>query len=371
MQKENLAFFRKSLLNWHSGHRRPMPWKGERDPYRIWLSEIILQQTRVGQGLPYYEKFAAAYPTVRDLADASADEVLKAWEGLGYYSRARNLHSTAKYIAQELKGTFPDTYEGIRALKGVGDYTAAAIASFAYGLPFAVLDGNVYRVLARFFGIDTPTDTPAGKKAFSALAGEALDSQRPGAYNQAIMDFGAAQCIPRQPACGNCPLRDRCRAFLNGQTGELPAKAKSAGKKDRFFVYGVFYSRDQVWVRQRMEKDIWQGLYEFPLLELPLLPADTTPLPKQLLEHFFPGHSPDGIRLRSISKPYRQTLSHRVVTAVFCEFDLPDHFYTSENQFNRMNNFQPVEHFKLKKILAVPRIIDWFWQEKDITLRFI
>lgn len=347
-----------------------MPWKGERDPYKIWLSEIILQQTRVEQGLPYYEKFVAAYPTVRRLAAAPEDEVLKNWEGLGYYSRARNLHAAAKYIAGELSGRFPDTYEGIRALKGVGDYTAAAIASFAYDLPYSVLDGNVYRVLARFFGIRTPIDTPAAKKTFAALAAELLDTTRPGAYNQAIMDFGATHCTPRQPACPACPLRERCAALQTGQVNRLPAKSKTAGKKERFFAYVVFYHRDHTWVRQRDGKDIWQNLYEFPLLELPALPADPADLPGMLLHEFFPGGFPPGAAVRGISRPYRQTLTHRIINAVFCEIDLPDEIEIADFQKTTLENYQRIEHFKLKKILALPRIIDWFWQEKDVTLRF-
>ncbi len=348
-----------------------MPWKGIRDPYRIWLSEIILQQTRVEQGLPYYEKLIRAYPSVQRLADAPVDELLKAWEGLGYYSRARNLHAAAKRVAYELGGTFPDTYDGIRALPGVGDYTAAAIASFAFDLPYAVLDGNVYRVLARYRGLDTPTDTPAGKKTFSALAAALLDPQQPGRYNQAIMDFGAGCCTPRQPGCAQCPLRDRCRAYQHGRVDELPVKQKSQSKKDRFFAYAVFYEGDQVWVRRREAKDIWQHLYEFPLLELLAFPADTGDLPAMLLRHFFPAGAPEGIRLRSVSRPYQQTLSHQVVTAVFCEFDFLTSLKDIDFQLDIWAGCQRVEQFKLKKILAVPRIIDWFWAEKDVTLRFI
>ncbi len=346
-----------------------MPWKGERDPYKIWLSEIILQQTRVEQGLPYYEKFVAAYPTVETLAQAPLDAVLKLWEGLGYYSRARNLHATARYVAGERSGRFPTDFAGLRALKGVGDYTAAAIASFAYDLPHAVLDGNVYRVLARYFGIDTPVDTPAGKKQFSALAQELLAAEQPGAYNQAIMDFGASQCTPRQPHCGTCPLARYCQAVLRQQVEKLPVKSKSAEKKHRFFAYAVFYQNDRVWVQRRTAADIWKNLYEFPLLELPAPPADTAELPGKILSHFFPEAPPAGISVRAVSKAYRQTLSHRIITAVFCEFDLAENFQSPDYVLDVFANWQSVEHFKFKKILALPRLIDWFWQEKDITLR--
>lgn len=368
---DDQVFFQKNLLRWHAGHRRPMPWKGERDPYKIWLSEIILQQTRVEQGLPYYEKFVAAYPTVKELAAAPLDEVLKNWEGLGYYSRARNLHATACHIALKLDGKFPDTYADIRALKGVGDYTAAAIASFAYELPHAVLDGNVYRVLARYFGIGEAIDSTAGKKIFSALAQELLDPTQPGAYNQAIMDFGAGQCTPRQAACSTCPLSSRCQAFLTKQVDNLPYKSKTTDKKPRFFAYAVFYLKDRVWVRQRSADDIWKNLYEFPLLELATAPADTRDLPDQLLAHFFPNGAPAGTALRAVSKAYRQTLSHRIITAVFCEFDLPGNLQITDLEQIGLENFDCVEQFKLKKILALPRIVDWFWQEKDVTLRLI
>lgn len=348
-----------------------MPWKGERDPYRVWLSEIILQQTRVEQGLPYYEKFVATYPTVRHLADAPLDDILKLWEGLGYYSRARNLHAAAKHVAYTCDGVFPDTYEGLRALKGVGDYTAAAIASFAYDLPHAVLDGNVYRVLARFFGLDIPVNTPAAKKVFSELAGQLLDTSRPGAYNQAIMDFGATHCTPRLAACDSCPMASRCVAAQTGRVDALPVKNKARAKQERFFAYAVFYHRDHIWIHKRGGNDIWADLHEFPLLELDKVPEQTDQLPGLLLRHFFPEGSPAGISLRRISRAYRQTLSHRVVTAVFCEFDLAEATEVADLQKTKMHNYQRIEQFKLKKILAIPRIIDWFWQEKDVTLRLI
>lgn len=357
-------FFRHKLLTWHAGHQRPLPWKGERDPYKVWLSEVILQQTRVEQGLPYYERFTAAYPTVRQLAEAPQDEVFKLWEGLGYYSRARNMHAAAKHIATEFGGVFPDTYAGIRALKGVGDYTAAAIASFAFGLPHAVLDGNVYRVLARFYGIETPVDTPAAKREFSALAQRLLDTKEPGAYNQAIMDFGAGHCTPRQPACVECPLAEHCSAFKNGAVPRLPLKNRAVPKQHRFFVYAVFYQNGNVWVRQRKVGDIWQNLYEFPLLELPEPPHDTSTLPQRLLDHLFPDGPPADIAPRSVSKPYRQTLSHRIVTAFFCEFDLGENFEPSVLQGSRLSEWQKIEQINFKKILAVPRIVEWFWRER-------
>lgn len=364
-------FFRINLLAWAAGHSRPMPWKGERDPYRIWLSEIMLQQTRVEQGLPYYEKFVAAYPTVRDLADAPEDELFKLWEGLGYYSRARNLHHTAKHIAYELQGHFPDTYDTIRALKGVGDYTAAAIASFAYDLPHAVLDGNVYRVLARFFGIATPTDTPAAKKEFTRLANAVLDPERPGAFNQAIMDFGATHCTPQQPKCPICPLQTECIAYREGKVHEWPLKSKSPAKKERFFCYAVFNAGGDTFVRKRSEKDIWRGLFDFPALEWtarPDLPEGRPALETWLRDQFFPVDGAPEFSVTHISKPYRQTLTHRQVTAVFVHIDLPDTLPEHILAAPPFAGTLRISHSDLKKNIAVPRLIDWYLQDKAGTL---
>lgn len=260
-------WFTHQLMAWNQTNDRTLPWKGVRDPYRIWLSEIILQQTRVAQGLPYYERFVTAFPTVHDLANATEDEVMKLWEGLGYYSRARNLHTTAKYISNTLAGTFPGSYNGLLALKGVGPYTAAAIASFAFGEPAAVVDGNVYRVLARFFGIDTDNQSTQGKKQFTKLANELIDSKTPGDYNQAIMDFGASVCIPASPDCLVCPLSEMCMAYEKGRVEELPVKKKPIPKKERHFHYLQVVSDQDTWIRKRPAGDIWQGLYEFPLVE--------------------------------------------------------------------------------------------------------
>lgn len=371
MQDRKNLFFRQHLLTWASSHPRPMPWKGERDPYKIWLSEIILQQTRVEQGLPYYEKFVAAYPTVIDLARAPEDELLKLWEGLGYYSRARNLHFTAQYIANELKGRFPDNYDAIRALKGVGDYTAAAVASFAYDLPHAVLDGNVYRVLARFFGIETPTDTPAAKKEFTRLANELLGDAPPSAFNQAMMDFGATQCTPQQPGCSTCPMQEECVAFQKGKVADLPVKSKTLVKKDRFFCYVVLNAGADTFIRKRTDKDIWRGLFEFPALESVTRPdfaEEKTALHTWLQTHFFAGVDMPDFEVTHISKPYRQTLTHRQVTAIFLEINLPETL--AENILSKppFSGTLRLPRIDLKKNIAVPRLIDWYLQDKAATL---
>ncbi len=246
-----------------------MPWRNTKDPYRIWLSEIILQQTRVAQGLPYYERFIEAFPTVQDLAAASEEEVLKLWQGLGYYSRGRNLHFTAQYITNELQGVFPNTYKELLKLKGVGDYTASAIASICFNRPTAVVDGNVYRVLSRVYGIDTPINSTQGIKEFKALAQELIDTNQPANFNQAIMEFGAIQCKPQNPYCLHCVFQEECVAFRQNKIKELPVKIKKLNIKKRYFNYLVFVSRDQKTLfNQRTGKGIWQGLFEFPMLEM-------------------------------------------------------------------------------------------------------
>lgn len=256
------------LMNWHRlENNREMPWKGEKDPYRIWLSEVILQQTRVDQGMSYYNRFIEKYPTIFHLAKAPDQEVFKLWEGLGYYNRCRNLLFTAREIVQNKKGIFPDKYEEILQLKGVGPYTAAAIASFAYALPYAVVDGNVFRVLSRFHGIDTPIDSTAGKQLFADIATKMIDKKEPGLYNQAIMDFGATVCKPAVPICSHCPLQKHCTAYQLGKVNQLPVKEKTLSRKTRWFTYFLFEYKESVLVRQRMGKDIWQNLFEFYLVE--------------------------------------------------------------------------------------------------------
>ncbi len=256
------------LTYWYLQNKRDLPWRKTHEPYQIWLSEIMLQQTRIEQGLPYYKKFISAYPTVFDLANAPQDEVMKLWQGLGYYSRARNLHETAKYVAFELNGVFPDTYKGLLGLKGVGDYTASAIASFCFGEPVAVVDGNVYRVLSRIFGIDTPINSTTGIKEFKELARELLDKKDPATFNQAIMEFGALHCKPQNPLCATCPFNDKCLALKDNRIKELPVKLKKTKLKKRYFNYLVFdLNEEHTILEQRSGKGIWNGLYQFPLVE--------------------------------------------------------------------------------------------------------
>ncbi|MBJ6368007.1 A/G-specific adenine glycosylase [Snuella sedimenti] len=260
--------FSKILINWYSINKRDMPWRLTKDPYCIWLSEIILQQTQIKQGLPYYNAFLNAFPSVFKLAEAEESEVLKLWQGLGYYSRARNLHTTAKYIANDLKGAFPNTYKDLLKLKGVGDYTASAIASICFNETTAVVDGNVYRVLSRYFGITTPINTSNGNKEFKALAQELIDVNRPDEFNQAIMEFGAIQCKPQNPNCNICPLQNGCIAFNRSVINELPVKNKTLKIKKRYFNFLVIISNEKKTIIEKREhKGIWQNLYQFPLIE--------------------------------------------------------------------------------------------------------
>lgn len=268
VNQKRIEGFRNVLLHWHnSDNFRTFPWKNETNPYRIWLSEIMLQQTKSEQVLPYYYKFLEKYPTITDLANAPEDEVFKLWEGLGYYSRCNNLLHTAKMIRDEYNGVFPKKYEEIIQLKGVGKYTAAAIASFAFNLPYAVLDGNVFRVLSRYLACNLPIDSAEGKKYLEHIAQHFLDKTKPAIYNQAIMDFGATVCTPKNPLCDICSLNKNCRACKQNIVHLLPVKSKSLQIKTRYFHYLLLKFEDKIFIRQRIEKDIWQQLYELYLIE--------------------------------------------------------------------------------------------------------
>ncbi len=262
-----MADFHLLITDWYRQNKRALPWRLTKDPYSIWLSEIILQQTRVDQGTAYYYKFIENYPSVLDLAKADEQEVLNLWQGLGYYSRARNLHSAAKYIANELNGQFPNNFKEVLKLKGVGEYTAAAIASFSFKEPVAVVDGNVYRVLSRVFNIDTPIDSTEGKKQFAQLAQELISTSNPDTHNQAIMEFGALHCTPANPKCESCPLIEMCISYEKDTIQSRPVKSKKTKVRDRYFHYLLFEDQDHFFIAQRTKKDIWQNMFEFPMIE--------------------------------------------------------------------------------------------------------
>lgn len=305
-------FFCRQLLKWHDEkNHREMPWKSERDPYKIWLSEIILQQTRVEQGRSYYLKFISKFPTIHDLASATQDTVLQMWEGLGYYSRARNLHETARHISEELGGEFPVTYKGLLTLKGVGPYTAAAIGSFAFQLPTPVVDGNSLRLVMRFEGEEIPINEHRGKAFVQQFLSEALPGDQPAAFNQALMDFGATVCKPKAPLCEICPFQSRCKAYRSQRVHRLPVKKKAKAKTHRYFHYLLIHKDDRILIEKRSEQDIWRGLFQFPMLETP---DNQEPGEYQLAERLnLPSPS---VEFEFISHQ-TQTLSHRFIHAYF------------------------------------------------------
>ena len=341
---------------WYNDFGRTLPWRGISDPYRIWLSEIILQQTRIEQGRDYYHRFVEAFPTVADLAAASEEQVLKLWQGLGYYSRARNLHAAAQYIMNECGGMFPSDYEGILKLKGVGRYTAAAIASFAFRLPHPVIDGNVYRFVSRLCGIATPIATDAAYGEFEALLLKQIDRERPDRFNAALMDFGSLQCKP-VPDCTQCPFADECNALETGRVGMLPVKVSKAKPKDRWFYY--FYLRWQAdgkeftLVEQREDKDIWRGLYQFPLLET------GNELNEKQLHVEAARFAEENFHLSPfifhLSHSFRHQLTHRTIHAIFLEAELPSETIPATGKY------RTIPTRELKNI-PVSRLIDRYLQ---------
>ncbi len=346
------SFFTENLLKWDANeNKREMPWKREKDPYKIWLSEIILQQTRVEQGWAYYNRFIQQYPDIKKLAAAPEKDVFKLWEGLGYYTRCRNLIATAKYITAELNGIFPATYDDILQLKGIGAYTAAAIASFAYNLPYAVVDGNVMRVLARYFGIETAIDSTEGKKEFSRLAQQLLKVGLAGKYNQAIMDFGATICKPQQPLCLQCPLAKKCIAYRQQIVNNLPVKSKKLLKKNRWFYYLLIEKSDHFLIRIRDKKDIWQQLHEFVLIEndkaLSLEELVELPAVKKLVGK--------NAVLQHVSVKHKQQLTHQTIQGFFIHYKIKKAELPEGYQFeNKTTMLQ----------LAFPRFITGYFDER-------
>lgn len=314
MSIENYTGISGVLEEWYNAHKRVLPWRDTTDPYIIWLSEIILQQTRVSQGYDYFCRFISKYPTVDMLAVAKEDEVLKLWQGLGYYSRARNLHAAAKEIAGIHNGVFPHAYKDVLALKGVGEYTAAAIVSFAYNEPYAVVDGNVYRVLSRLFAIDTPIDTGRGKKEFAELAHALLDKDNPGLHNQAIMEFGALQCVPVSPDCAACPLSSKCLAYVQKNVSHYPVKQGKVKVRNRYFNYFDIRLGGDMFLHKRIAKDIWQNLYELPLIETDKETVLEELQANEIFQAYFPKIGTPYIRYVMSMK---HVLSHQVIHARF------------------------------------------------------
>ena len=345
------------LLRWNKLYNeRAMPWKGEKDPYKIWLSEIILQQTRVEQGLDYYNRFVTKFPSIKQLADAEETTIFKLWEGLGYYTRCKNLIATAQYIAYELNGVFPTNYDNILALKGIGPYTAAAIASFAFNLPHAVVDGNVYRVLSRFFGIDTPIDTTIGKQLYNKLANELLHKKMPGIYNQALMDFGATICKPKLPLCNICPMAKKCEAYKNNLVSILPIKEKFITKKIRWLNYLVVEHKGYIYVRKRGAKDIWENLYEFTLIE------SEGALAVEKLRQLKAVNAITGnqaFEIIHISHIYKQQLTHQTIYGQFIKVKL--------TKAPKLPGFEKTSAIDLQK-LPFPKFITTYLKDKNVSL---
>lgn len=331
--------FTDTLLTWYEAHKRDLPWRGEQDPYKIWVSEIILQQTRVQQGWNYYLRFIREFPTLTALAEASEEQVLKVWQGLGYYSRARNMHHAARQVMKEFNGVFPHQYKEIRKLKGIGDYTAAAIGSMAFRLPYPAIDGNVFRIICRIFGIFDNVTLPATKIKITDLCNRFLDRHDPGRFNQAVMDFGAIHCTPRNPHCESCPFQTDCYAYKHDAVANLPVKSVPAAKKERFFHYTFYIFDNQTIIEKRVHKDIWHNLYQFPLIETDSLEKRPWPADPEI--------------------EIDETLTHQIIHA---------HFYIKEIEgWPVLNSSQQVVEIARLCDYPMPKIMIQFLKKREIS----
>ena len=346
-----MDFIHDTLINWFAENRRDLPWRHNPTPYQVWLSEIILQQTRVNQGWDYYLRFVEKWPTVNDLANATEEEVLKMWQGLGYYSRARNLHQCAKQIVEQHGGQFPADFEKLKQLKGIGDYTAAAIASIAFNLPHAVVDGNVYRVLSRLFDIDTPININEGQTVFAKIADDLLNREQPGLHNQAMMEFGALQCTPKNPNCLLCPLQAQCLAFANQTVMQRPVKLQKLKITTRYFNYLVFRIEGNVYLHKRSGNDIWKNLYDFPCVEsenpMTVEEVITSEKFQQLIEN-------KSFTIIKTSPTFTHKLTHRTIIAQFIEIKLEEKLLRIETNDLFLARETDLGNF------PIPRLIDLY-----------
>jgi A/G-specific adenine glycosylase len=348
--------FMNVLLDWYEKNKRILPWRNSDDPYKILLSEFILQQTRVNQGLKYYYTFLDNFPTIFDLASADFDEIMRLWQGLGYYSRAKNLWLTCREIVFNQNGVFPDNFIDLKKLKGVGDYTAAAVASFAFNEPVPAIDGNVYRVLSRYFAEATPIDSSKGKKVFWELAMELLDSKTPGLHNQAIMELGATLCTPTNPECASCPFVNKCIAFIKGNFSDFPVKTAKTNQRKRYFYFYFFDYKGTTFLQKRIAKDIWNGLYQFPMIE------SESPLPDEeylKLSDFFESKGTALYNILKVSDPIKHILSHQILIARFIHVNL------SEKVNPGLQNTISVPMDQLDKY-ALPRLITRYLEGLDV-----
>ncbi len=343
------------IYHWYIQNRRTLPWRETKNPYKIWVSEIILQQTRVAQGTGYYLRFIEKFPTINALATADEDDILKVWQGLGYYTRARNMHSAAKFIVEELKGEFPNTFEGILKLKGVGNYTAAAIASIAFDLPHPAVDGNIFRLVSRYFGITSPIDSERGKKEVAKITAELMPSGNAGFHNQALMEFGALQCVPKSPGCHTCPLRLSCFALQNNMVEVLPVKSKKIKQTERFFYYYCIEHEEFIFLERRNQKDIWKGLYQFPLFESGKHLTEEDVLKNKQLP--FPDNC--RVNLKSISSVKKHILSHQIIYARLVHLEI-DNTECLSKMFVQVNK-KDISKF------AVPKLLEEFIKELNFA----
>lgn len=355
LQIENDLELSRLLRSWYQEHKRELPWRKSSDPYIIWISEIILQQTRVIQGMDYFFRFTERFPDVASLASAEEDEIMKYWQGLGYYSRARNLHAAAQDIMTRFNGRFPQSYQDVISLKGIGEYTAAAIVSFAWNQPYPVVDGNVFRVLSRLFAIDTPIDTPKGKKEFTALAGVVMDPRYAGQHNQAIMELGALQCVPQHPDCECCPLGTRCLAYGKGAVTAYPVKRNKTKTRDRYFHYLYIIYKGQTWLSRRKGKDIWEGLYELPLIETERAMDFTELQATDAFQHLFEGAGKLTITVEL--SDVKHVLSHQILYATFYRIEI-------EQENEALKAYIAIPTGEVERY-AVPRLVQ-IYLEKSV-----
>jgi A/G-specific adenine glycosylase len=337
--------FSKEIKGWFAHHRRDLPWRNQKDPYQIWLSEIILQQTRVAQGLPYFLKYIEKYPTIKDFANADLDDILRIWQGLGYYSRARNMHFAAQQVINEFGGEFPKSYKELILLKGVGAYTAAAIASISFEEKVAVVDGNVYRVLSRYFNEPIPIDSSEGVKLFQKLANELIEKENPGDHNQALMEIGALVCSPKNPDCENCPLNFSCEGFDKNTYSNLPIKSKKVKVRERYFTFLHFECDGKIWIQKREAKDIWNGLYQLPMIE-----TDQKMNFETIKKHEFIESN------EIISIEYKSTFVHKLThQKIFADF-----YFVSLKNINENNSYQLIKKIHLDKYALPKLIVNYF-----------
>lgn len=361
MSRLNSVVFRRLLLTWYKSHQRCLPWRTTKDPYKLWLSEIILQQTRVAQGLPYYERFIAQYPSVIDLASATEQDVLRLWQGLGYYSRARNLHHCAQTIVKEYNGVFPTSYRALLMLKGIGPYTAAAIAAVAFKEVVAAVDGNVYRVLARVFGLTYDIGTTQGRKQMHQFATLLVDQIHPDRYSQAIMDFGALQCTPAAPVCTSCVLKSYCMAFLTDRQKVLPVKTNKLEKRTRYFDYVILQYQDVIYMKKRIKSDIWKGMYDFYLLE-----NEQRLVVDQIDDPLFSLAKKHHLCLTTFAKEACHLLTHQKLFVKFHKIELTSAFLQAAKD---LFNIFSLRSFNLSEVERLPKpiLIENFLKKRTLS----